>query len=448
MLFPFGSSLWLVLKDGFIALAYLYFILYYCIRQKSILLGREVVPVVAYFIFTLYVYCYAVIAHHNHIGLFLVGIRVDLFYVPLFLIALCAFQEEKIFDRLNKMFLIFLVLNTSAAVFQFLFPDTAKIIPGLGGLGEEGVNINKTASFTLSGVNNMMDYVTGLFGGVGKFSRNMFHIMFWFTLFFVISSSRNTLRLALVILLVGVCLILGIKRLPILIFCYFLFALPVLLYFALRFTRRTADQDPVRQSVSRLKTTVSTTIISLCLLSAVGIATTEKGLVYAKFIQFALTSNLEDRFLKIHEDRGWVSEQSKIARSEKAFYGQGPGTSTMGFANVMNMKDYSNNGFFGVEHGPLKVWLEFGVLGIIQFTVLWAGLFFLDIKTLFAVRKHLNLVAASLMISNYHLITFISFLVGHHYWDDSQGQIHFWLITGLQVLLWRRRVTGLSVKIS
>jgi len=74
---------------------------------------------------------------------------------------------------------------------------------------------------------------------------------------------------------------------------------------------------------------------------------------------------------------------------------------------------------------------------MIQLSLLWGGLFVIDMMSIIRVKRQPRWLVASLIISLYHLSTLASFFVGHQYWDDVQLQIHFWLITGMQLYLWR-----------
>ena len=194
-----------------------------------------------------------------------------------------------------------------------------------------------------------------------------------------------------------------------------------------------------RRSVRNIKIKVVAVITTLMVGSICMFGASSKMKIYADMIVYVVQHGIAERFWWGSggaDDYFWWAEVSKIT-PDLAVFGQGAGTSTMGVHYVLSEEEFASAGYLAVEHGPLKVWLEFGVLGLIQMSLLWGGLFMMDLMVMKSVRHRPRWLAASVLISLYHLTTLASFFVGHQYWDDVQGQIHFWLITGLQLCLWR-----------
>ena len=238
--------------------------------------------------------------------------------------------------------------------------------------------------------------------------------------------------------IIGLALVLSFKRLPVILWLFCVLLIPFIMSLAWSFTRNTTLLNWWdRLSVKVIRNKVTTIIASAMFAVTIVIGLSDKAGVYVDFIGYAISHQVEERFFGDSDQYFWQAEVDRI-NQDLAVFGQGAGTSTMGVRYVVTDYEYASAGYRTVEHGPLKVWLEFGVLGLVQLFMLWGGLFAVDIMTLLRVKHRPRWFAASLLIGTYHLTTLASFFVGHQYWDDVQGQIHFWLITGLQLYLWRR----------
>ena len=240
--------------------------------------------------------------------------------------------------------------------------------------------------------------------------------------------------------LIGITLLISAKRLPILLWIVCMLLIPVVMHVAVSLTRNSKRwMYRERRSVRRIKSKVVAVMILLVVGFILLFVFSTKMRLYADFVIYAVEHGIAERFFaggNTSHNYFWANELSRIT-SDLAVFGQGAGTSTMGVHYVLPQSEFVSAGYFGVEHGPLKVWLEFGLLGLMQMFLLWGGLFLMDFMVMIRVRYRARWLAASMLILIYHLCTLGMFFVGHQYWDDSQGQVHFWLITGLILWMWQ-----------
>ena len=126
-----------------------------------------------------------------------------------------------------------------------------------------------------------------------------------------------------------------------------------------------------------------------------------------------------------------MHELNNLKQTNSLLYGKGIGLSTSGNQYILDPKTISS----GYEYGPLKLIYELGILGILQFILFWFIIFMIDFRSIYNIKMPIRIRLGVIVISYYHLSFFITFLLGHQYWDDAQNQIHFWAITGTQIFI-------------
>ena len=436
-LFPIGSGGWLLLKDLLLLLLYGVFAMGTIFTfSSSVAVPRITGPLLAYFLATCLIYFYSVSGHQRHFGAAIIGARADLFYVPLVFAFFYASRWSRFPNILFSLFTWVAVVNSLVAWVQISFPEILDSVPGFSGLREEGHNLHESRSFH----DGFIDYVFGMFSGVGKLTRNLFNIFIWLWLIHVVFNVGRVRTVLIMSGLIGIILLISSKRLPILLWIVFMLLIPIVMHFAGYITRY-STQWKYRQScpLRRIKYKMVTAIILLILGMTFMFLFSAKMRLYADFVIYALEHGIAERFFaraNTSHNYFWNAELNRIT-SNLAVFGQGAGTSTQGVHYVLTEDDFVSAGYFGLEHGPLKVWLEFGLLGLMQMFLLWGGLFLMDLMVMIKVRHRARWLAASMLILIYHLCTLAMFFVGHQYWGDVQFQIHFWLITGLILWMWQ-----------
>ena len=255
-------------------------------------------------------------------------------------------------------------------------------------------------------------------------------------MFFVFNKGSHN-KIFLLSILIGTILLLSGKRLPFLFWATVVFLTTTFMYVNRpKFASFTSDQNQFFSKFLKLRFYFLLTIL---LAPAAALALTIYNptiLLMLEAILYIITVEIKLRFFTVGNTYFLLAEWLSLSDTIK-FFGQGSGTSTLGSAYLVSEEVRDSMGLLAVEHGPVKVVLELGILGIIQMFILWLGLFGIGISVHLRARKYYNLMLANFMISLYHLLTFLSFVVGHQYWGDAQQQIYFWIITGLQIYIWK-----------
>ena len=384
------------------------------------------------YIFILFIiYFYTFISHNNSISLKLISARSEFLYIPLSLIIIQALKWNKFSVLLFKLFIVVLVLNISVSLLQFFASQLIEGVPGISGLREEGVKLHTWRSFGEQEITTIF----GLFSGNGKFTRNLFHILIWIWLLHFIFKIGKFRNLIILSVFIGPILVISGKRLPALMWMFFMLSIPLIMLVS----RIVIDKIRVFdfKEFIFLKS-VQYKVLALIFISFIFIVflygISEKAKLYVDLVSFVLTNEIEQRFFSENADYFWQAEINRVDKYT-AIFGQGAGTSSIG-ANYLNGNfNNSTNNLISVEHGPIKVLVEFGLLGFIQMVLLWGLIFFVDIVVINSLKNNPRWKAASFVILLYHLLILASFFNAHSYWSDVQMQVHFWLITGVQFWL-------------
>ena len=218
-----------------------------------------------------------------------------------------------------------------------------------------------------------------MFSGVGKLTRNLFNIFFWLWLIHLVFNVGRIRTLFILSGLIGITLLISAKRLPILLWIACMFLIPVVMHVAVSLTRNSQRwMYWERQSVKKIKSK----LVALMILLVVGFILlfvfSSKMRLYADFVIYAVEHGIVERFFAAQNTSHnyfWNAELNRIT-PDLAVFGQGAGTSTQGLSYVLSKDEIVSAAYLGFEHGPLKVWLEFGLLGLMQMFLLWGGLFF------------------------------------------------------------------------
>lgn len=431
MVLPTGSALWLILKDCFLVLLYSIILSQTIVSTRNISFPRISVPLLIYFFILFPLYAYSIVAHESPLSLKLIAARSDLFYIPLVIVIMTAINWPQLPSLLFRLFFYVALINITVASFQFFTPDLLADLPGFSGLREEGLKLHEYRSFG----ENLIRNVFGIFSGNAKFTRNLLHIFIWLWLLHLIFHVGKFRNLFLLSALIGPILIISGKRLPAILWISFMLSLPVIMVLAQSLSRNkpwSNWRDFI--SIRKIQYTIVLAITLTVILVAIMYAYSEKLRLYVDLITYAMTQEIQIRFFEGDANYFWQAEVNKIGWKE-AIFGQGAGTSSIGVKYIMTDTQYRLGGYLTVEHGPLKVLVEFGLLGILQMLVLWTAIFYVDLRAFLKISFRPRWKAASLLIFIYHLSILASFFVGHSYWGDVQMQIHFWLITGVQLWL-------------
>jgi len=432
MVFSVGGTRWLLLKDSLLVGLYIGMLAWWAVASRIVSWPRVATPLVVYFFVTALVYSYSAIVHWN-VAVTMIGARVDMFYVPLALIMVYAVQWAQLPKVLFRLFVFVATINIGVSIVQFFFPEILANIPGFSGLREEGTVLHEYRSFH----DLMISTIFGLFSGFGKLTRNLFHIFIWLWILHLVFDIGRIRWVFLLSILIGFILIVSGKRLPPILWGFCMASIPVFTQVAYLLSRSASPLSHWgRWSVRSIRNKSGTLLVGVLFSAILMAGFSSKAQIYVDMLSYVILHEVEERFMGDSDQYFWQAEVNKISQ-DKAVFGQGAGTSTMGIHYVMTEQEFASAGFRTVEHGPLKVWLELGLLGMIQLSLLWGGLFVIDMMSIIRVKRQPRWLVASLIISLYHLSTLASFFVGHQYWDDVQLQIHFWLITGMQLYLWR-----------
>jgi hypothetical protein len=432
MLMPTPGPVWLILKDLLISGLYMSLAARVLKNSTSAFLPRIAFPLVVYLFIGTLTYAFSIIVHQPNDLSFLVGVRADLFYVGLALVITVAARYPGFWRFLTLLLGAVAFFNIMIAFIQFFIPETLAGLNGFYGLNEDRITAHQTASFHDENIN----YLYGLFSDTGKLARNLFHIFIWLWLLHLICDIGRIEKIFIASLLIGFVLIVSAKRLPAILWITAMLLLPFMMSATAFFTKTPRKLNTQLSSVKKIG---RVGLIIICLgvaATTVSVGYSEKARLYAGYISYAVTHQIEERFIGTNDQYFWQSEVELIRHV--GILGQGAGTSTMGKRYLVSEEESALRGHLEVEHGPLKVWLELGLFGLLQHFVLWAGLFVIDFITVGQLRHKPRWFAASLFITFFHFTAAASFFVGHQYFGDSQGQVHFWLITGLQVILWQR----------
>tara|TARA_X000000950_G_scaffold281743_1_gene379119 strand:- start:1421 stop:2641 length:1221 start_codon:yes stop_codon:yes gene_type:complete len=394
-------------------------------------LPRQAIPVVAYFLFSLSIYIYSIFGHDDiPIALALIGARGDLFYVPIAILMIYSLSTWGFHENLFRLVASMAILNIIVACAQIFLPDLTNSIPGLHGLDEEGIFSQKGRSFG----NTILDYIYGIFGTVAKFTRNMLHIFIWIIVLHLVFRLGKQWQVLSILFIMGPILALSGKRLPALIWLLYVTYIPLVIFFAssLIGNKKTFKRFNEDGMIS-LRNKFVFTFLMISISVTIFLVLNQDFIIYAEMFLYIVTNEIHLRFFAENVAGYFFQAELNSIKAMEALFGQGAGTSSIGTQYVMSEADRLIMDIHNVEHGPLKVWLEFGVLGLIQMAILALGIAYLDFQILKRTVNYPRLFVATNIISLYHFSVFLSFFVGHSYWSDVQIQIHFWMLTGLQI---------------
>ncbi len=447
MTIPFGNAIWLLVKDLLLVCLYSVSLIYIIRLSVPLKVPSLTLPILAYLMFSLGIYIYSAFGHENvPYGLTLIGARGDMFYVPLAFFTILALNWEKFPKLLFNIIIFALLVNLLAACMQIIIPDITKNIPGLYGLNEEGLFSQKGRSYGYT----LLDYLFGLFGTVAKFTRNILHMFVWVLVLHLAFKLGKQWPVLAILFFIGPILALSGKRLPALIWLMYVIYIPIIIIFMRTFWRVALIKKSVQNKfIVKLKNKIVFMLFTVFSLSVAYLVFSENAQIYLEMFKYLITNEIQMRFLS-EDAKGYFfqAELNSIDHHE-AIFGQGAGTSSIGAQYILSETEMLIAGFKGVEHGPVKVWLEFGLLGLIQMAILLLGIIYIDLKVMRRALSSPRLFVASNMIFIYHISVFMSFFVGHSYWSDVQIQIHFWMLTGLQIWIFsslRKSISDLKMK--
>ena len=428
---PQANLLWLVAKE-LIIMSFYFIIILQCSLLKKYQVYKEFRLLLWYVFITSLIYIYSFIGHKIYVA-WIVGFRAELFYIPLSLIVMSQLDNKKFILMFYRVLLFTALANCAVALIQFFLPNLLLEIPGFQGI-KTHVVVSTVRSFNY----DLINFLTGMFASADKLSRSLTSIgvlIFLIHLIFGVGKPRHVYIVAILILIVT---LLSGKRLP--------FVIWSLIYLSIILTNLLVSRKKIyyinsaiiTKNMLRAKSYSYLNLIFIPVIILVAITLLENFHLYLDMILYLFTTEIQLRFLNGGGGDYFFQSEWQLIKSTGYFFGQGVGTNTIGVDYLLGTELRSTLKLHSVEHGPLAVLLEAGILGGIKIALLWIVVIGRGTYHHFINDFPVNIKLASSIILLYQLFTLSSFFVAHSYWGDVQVQIYFWSIFGIQQYLLNR----------
>jgi len=422
----FGIKTYL-LKDAVVLFIYLLFFILFIDYPHILKITKNVKNLLFYILTLVFIYVCASFTNFKSFELILLGVRVDLFYWLITFSIIVAYNHKKFVNIFFYILLIFLLINFTVSTIQLMLPEFLKNVPGFYGIYDIN-KVERIATFHKT----EWEYLYGIFTDVGKLNSNLYNIFIWFLIFYFIFEKIKFNTLILFNLLILMVLFFSGKRV------YFIFCLFFFLFFSLFIIYIKQKVKLVSKEYKYVSELNKSIWVLLCIFTLVflfvSVINLDTILFYYKYIEYSLTTQINERFFGSEEQFGLFYEVKKLLNSGSLIFGEGIGLSTSGNQYIIDQNSILN----GYEYGPTKLVYELGILGLLQFILFWSIIFFIDFNSLYKIESSLRIRLCIMTITYYHISFFMTVLLGHHYWDDTQNQIHFWAITGTQIFIYNK----------
>lgn len=435
LLLPNNSFYFLVVKDALLFCIYVVFLTRW-VSVGKFLISRTQFLLGFYLCFSFSIGVHSFFLNNVNFLFLLNWARAEIFYAILVFVSPLLLLRNSSREALFKYVYVILFLQFTFAVIQYF--DLSAILDWtkINGLRFESLSNQFDANFG----EEKIPVLFGISASVTKFGMALFHLGVWLILLFLLSSKDRSHALFLILIIViTIFLLISGKRLPFILWCGFILMTPFLLMFASWNLREfTHNGIFFRRRVNKILHQMWLGIGAMFFLMLLVSLLNTDILVYGSRVLQALTVQFDERFFNSNPlGYFWVSEY-KVIIENFGIYGQGVGTSSHG-SQYVELITGGSFPYLNVEHGPLKVFLEFGVFGILHFCFFWSVILFIDFKAYIATKRQPVLGSVSLLITLYHLCMFLAFFVAHGYMGDAQILIQFWLLTGFQLFASRLR---------
>ncbi len=412
-----------ILKDIIILFLYILFISLIFNYSNLLNITENVRNILFYIVVLSLFYICSSLINFNNLELIFLGIRVDLFYWLIGIAIIIAYENEKFYKNFCNILLLFLFVNVFISLTQLMFPEFLKNIPGFYGIYEIN-KVERIATFHKTEWN----YLYGIFTDVGKLNSNLYNIFIWLLIFFLSFKKIKFSTLSFSIILILIVLFFSGKRIYFIFCSFFLILISFYVYFLKKKIKEKNDYIFLNSLFKKIFISVGCLFLLTIFLFIIKF---ENVAFYYNYIEYSITNQISERFFDASKNFGFVHELNNLKQTNSLLYGKGIGLSTSGNQYILDPKTISS----GYEYGPLKLIYELGILGILQFILFWFIIFMIDFRSIYNIKMPIRIRLGVIVISYYHLSFFITFLLGHQYWDDAQNQIHFWAITGTQIFI-------------
>ncbi len=419
----FFGVLTYIFKDIIVLFLYILFISLFINHSNLFKVTENVKNILFYIVILSLIYAGSFIINFNSFELFFLGIRVDLFYWIIGISIIIAYKNKEFQKIFSSILLFFLFINISISLMQLIFPEILKNTPGFSGIYEIN-EVERIATFHKTEWN----YLYGIFTDVGKLNSNLYNIFIWLFVFFITFQNIKFRTLSISIILILIVLFFSGKRIYFIFSSFFLIFISCYVYYLKNKVKGNNKYTFLNFLSKKIFISMGYLFVIIVFLFVFKF---ENISFYYNYIEYSLTNQISERFFNSSENFGFLHELNKLSNSNSLLYGKGVGLSTSGNQYILDPKTISS----GYEYGPLKLVYELGILGIIQYILFWGIIFMIDFRSIYNIKTSVRIRLGVIVISYYHLSFFITFLLGHHYWDDAQNQIHFWALTGTQIFI-------------
>jgi hypothetical protein len=420
---PGNPQSFFLVKDILLILLYALFFIEVNKNRKFLLNSPIFVPLLMFFLYELLSIFWV---NNFSILVFINGIKIDFFYVPLIFIVPYFMNNEKYIYKLCKLIYFSILVIFFLQIFQIFFPGIANSLP-LYTLDKDYGGVFHTGHYFRGG--NFIEYYKTYFFSGGKMSDMLFNL---YVLFLILSLYIGNIKskkfLALTFILYFMLIMSG-KRIFIIFFTLFIFIFIFILY---KYSNRAKIlSKELHSQLRRLKIYFTFFIISAPIVLIILYFSYAAVATMIDFIFEAMSSGLIERFFITDANGG--ESFFRLIQKDDFWYGQGVGTNTQGSPMlVSNFKDLYPQNF---EKGYFKLINEIGFIGLIFFIIYISSVFILDLNAIF-INKIINYKIISIIIMTYHFISLFRYLNGHQFFGSSQTVFFFWFLMGMQIFIY------------
>ena len=425
---PGNSPFFFLVKDLLIIFIYFGFLI-------QIIKGKEKVYRVTFFSSLIVLFFYSLISliwlDKYNILVFLNGLKLDFFYIPILFIVPYIFNNYKFISSVNRLVENGLFILLFFQLFEILASDYAgslriySISDNYDGVFHTGHSFGESAWIT---------YYKAYFFSAGKFGDMVFHLYLLFLISSLALNKISSKRINFFSVLSISMLILAGKRV-------FILTMPLLFLGFIFFIKKT--NKLVRKSdfdlfvhFKRIKKIMKYALFLFLIVLTLFYNFNEKFKQTSQFILYALNYEVNNRF--INNDSFYRLKYNRLMNEEHIWFGHGTGTNTQG---VLFFEPNAETKFSSYESGYLKFINERGLVGLFIFCCLIYGIFIFDIKTI-NVSKMINYRIIGKLILLYHFIILIRYANGHQFFGSSQTVFLFWFIMGIQLMIYKEGKYG------
>jgi hypothetical protein len=425
---PGNSPFFFLVKDLLIILLYFGFLI-------QITKGGAKVFRVAFLPSLIILFFYSLISliwfDNYNILVFLNGLKIDFFYIPILFIVPYTFNNHKFIYSVNKLVKNCLFILFFFQIFEILASDYATGLK-IYNLSDSYDRVFHTGhSFGISG---WITYYKAYFFSAGKFGDMVFHLYLLFLITTLALNKISSKNIIIISILTLSMLIMAGKRI-------FIITMP-LLFLAFIFFIKNKNKLITKSSLDlfitfkKIKSLMKHGLFLLIIILITLYYSNKKFKQTSQFVFQALNYGISNRFIK--DDSHYRLEFNRLMNEEHLWRGQGVGTITLG---VQVFEPRAESKYSLYESGYIKFINEHGLIGFFIFCSLLYSTFIFDIKTI-NVSKRANLEIISKLILLYHLIILIRYANGHQFFGSSQTVFWFWFITGIQLMIYREGKYG------